>query len=214
MSYTVEYIRNIAAQFPSDKKWTYSEAYQVFPQDLKIKLEIIHNQLIITPNPTPLHQIIVSEALMQFMYFIRQHQLGEILTSPLDVKFDENNVVQPDLLFLVHNFDEIENEVCITETPNMLIEIWLPTESQAYRDAKHGLYEQQGVTEFWQIYPEKQHIIIEVLDQEGKYQLFSEVKKEGTLRSKVLEGFEIAIQDLIPAPSLEKKKKTVKKTKK
>ncbi len=214
IGYTVEDMQAIADQFPADKKWTYSNLLEIFPPNLKIKVEILQNQLFITQNPTPSHQILLGKFLFQLIDFTRKHQPGQVFKIPLDTKLDEDNVVQPDILFISPHRYKVIEEMCINGAPDMALEIWLPTESQAYRQAKHQLYERQGVTEFWQIYPKKQHITIEVLDQEGKYPLFSEAKKEGTLRSKVLEGFEIDIQTLMSDKFFEQeKKKNKRKTK-
>ncbi len=56
---------------------------------------------------------------------------------------------------------------------------------------KHQLYENQGVTEYWQIYPKKKKITVEVLNENQQYEVFSEASKKGTIRSQVLAGFEI-----------------------
>ena len=61
---------------------------------------------------------------------------------------------------------------------------------------KHKMYESKGVTEYWQIFPKKREVKIEILNEEGKYQLFSEAKEIGIVKSKVLNGFEIEIETL------------------
>jgi hypothetical protein len=45
------------------------------------------------------------------------------------------------------------------------------------------------VLEFWEIFPKKSQVIVQTLTHEGVYEVFSEAKKTGEVRSKILEGF-------------------------
>jgi hypothetical protein len=47
LDYTVEDIEAIAAHFPKNHRWTYQDLQKYFPQDLKVKVEIIDNKLYI-----------------------------------------------------------------------------------------------------------------------------------------------------------------------
>ncbi len=53
---TFEEVKALADQFPSDKKWTYNELTRVLPSDLKVKVEILNNELFIMPSPYFFHQ--------------------------------------------------------------------------------------------------------------------------------------------------------------
>jgi hypothetical protein len=46
-SYTAEDIQAIADQLPKSHLWTYNSILQYLPKDLKISVEVIHNQLFI-----------------------------------------------------------------------------------------------------------------------------------------------------------------------
>ncbi len=103
---------------------------------------------------------------------------------------------QPDIIFIaVSRYYIIENKK-VKGTPNLVVEIWSPSNIKKEREMKHKTYQNQGVTEYWQIFPKKQEIRIEVLNEEGKYKLFSEATKIGKVKSKVLNGFEIEIETL------------------
>jgi Uma2 family endonuclease len=192
-NYTFEDIKEIAAQFPTDYKWTYQDLVNYFPQDLSLKVEIINNQLFIMPTPNTTHQIISDELIFQFNLFVRKNKLGRVLAAPMDVKFDEDNNVQPDILFIAVSKYEIIEDKNIVGSPNLVVEIWSPSNKKKEREAKKALYQKNKVTEFWQIYPKKKQVCVEVLNEEGKYQLFSKAEKTGTIKSKVLTGFEIDI---------------------
>lgn len=219
LNYSVAEIQAIAQRFPPDKKWTYSDIEKYFPPDLKVKVEIINNKLSIMATPKEDHQLIVAELLMTMGVFAKQNKLGQLYPAPLDVIFDENNVFQPDVLFIKveRKATAIDKNGKIIVAPDIAVEIWSPSNRKKERDEKRSIYENFGVTEYWSIYPKKQHITVETLNEVGKYEVFSEAKTTGIIKSKVLEGFEIDVAELIPTPEKEIKEaqeETPKKQKK
>jgi len=194
--YTFEEVEEYAALFPTNYTWKSADIETYFPQDLKISVQIIQNQLFIMASPNFDHQEISMELSFQMGTFIRQHKAGKIVTAPIDVQFDEDNLFQPDIIFIaVSRYHIIENKK-VKDAPNLVVEIWSPSNIKKEREMKRKTYQNKGVTEYWQIFPKKQEVKIEVLDEEGKYEIFSEAKKTGKVHSKVLNGFEIEINTL------------------
>jgi Uma2 family endonuclease len=132
--------------------------------------------------------------------------------APLDVFLDEN-VLQPDLLFIKveRKASCISAEGKIVGVPDLVVEIWSPSNRKKEREEKRNVYETSGVAEYWSIYPNKQHIVVETLDEEGKYGVFSEAKADGIVKSKILDGFEIAVKDLMPEEALKTPKQSKQK---
>ncbi|WP_338814475.1 Uma2 family endonuclease [Bernardetia sp. Wsw4-3y2] len=195
-NYTFEDIKKIAAQFPIDYKWTYQDLVNYFPQDLSVKVEIINNQLFIMPSPEQDHQEIVGELFVAFKHYAKLHKLGKVIVSPFDVVFDEDNTVIPDVIFVsVQRMDILDGKKA-QGAPDLAVEVWSKGNKKKEREAKRELYQKNKVTEFWQIYPKKKQVFVEVLNEKGKYQVFSEAEKEGSIKSKVLTGFEIDITDI------------------
>ena len=204
--HTYQDIREIADKFPKDKKWTYTEALHVFPANLKVKVEILNNKLIIMASLSYIHQKISNKLSNKMTNFVEENNLGEILCAPMDTKFDEDNVEQPDIMFIaITRFDIIEDNI-IAGAPDLIVEIISPANKKQEREEKHALYERTGVKEYWTIHPKKRHVKVETLENE-KFQVFSEGKKEGTIQSKLLNGFEIKIEDLMPESLFQNVKK-------
>lgn len=194
---TVEDLQAIADTFPTDKKWTYADLEEHFPKDLKIKVEILNNKLIIMASLSFIHQKISSDLSFEMKSFVKKHDLGELLVAPMDTKFDEDNLLQPDILFIsVRRYENIKANY-IEGAPDLVVEIISPSNTQKEQAEKRDLYERKGVEEYWTIFPKKRSIKVEILENEI-YQLFSEGTKEGIIQSSVLEGFEIKIEDLMP----------------
>jgi Uma2 family endonuclease len=194
--YAVEEIQAIADRFPKNYQWTAPDLEKHFPQDLKISVQILQNQLFIMASPNQLHQALSEELGFQLGAFVRQNKLGKLRYAPLDVKFDNDNVVQPDIIFVsVTRLDAIQ-EKGIVGAPDLVVEIWSPANKKKERELKHKLYEKNGVTEYWQIFPKQKKITIEALNEAGEYEVFTKAKKAGKVQSKVLEGFSIDVAEL------------------
>jgi Uma2 family endonuclease len=182
----------ILARYPADKQWTYTEMCAVFPAESR--LELLDNQIIIMPSPTTNHQNIVKRLFKLLDSHVGDEKNGAVFFAPLDVKLDESNTVQPDVIYVSPEQAEIIKEKCIDGAPDMLMEV-LSTNKKDDLVDKKKLYEKKGVKEYWTVSPKKQEIKVNVLEGK-KYEVFSEAKKQGSVKSKVLKGFEVFLGKL------------------
>jgi Uma2 family endonuclease len=189
--YSVQDLEAIAALFPKDKKWTYSECCEVFPANTPI--EIIDSNLYFMPSPKLEHQQILKKVFRKIDTFVNQKQMGEVIISPADVVLDSKNTVQPDLIFVSNGKKSILKDV-IRGVPDVLIEI---TSSKEKHDTetKMALYQRFGVAEYWLVSPKKKEIKVHTL-REKVYQLFSQAKKKGSVSSEQIEGLEVEVSEV------------------
>ena len=192
-NYTFEDIKEIAAQFPVDYKWTYQDILTYFPKDLLVKVEIINNQLFIMASPEEDHQDIVGELILALKPYVRLHKLGKVMVSPFDVVLNENNVFIPDVIFVSIERKSILDGKKAQGAPDLVVEIWSKGNRKKEKEFKKENYRKNGVTEFWQIYPKKKEVSVEVLNEKGDYEIYSEAKQQGSIKSKVLIGFEMEL---------------------
>src|SRR3990172_920502 len=111
------------------KKYTY-EDYLKTPKDKRY--ELIDGELLMRPSPTPSHQRVSRKLEFILESFITKNNLGEIFYAPCDVYLDNENVVQPDILFISKERLNIIGDKNIQGAPDLVIEIL--SESNAYRD--------------------------------------------------------------------------------
>lgn len=182
------------AKIEKDNKWTYQRMADELTED--VLAEIINNELYISLTPNTEHQRVSRKLERILIDFVEQRQLGEIFDAPFDVILDKNNVVQPDILYISNENAKVVTKKCVEGTPDLVIEIISP--SSYYRDQveKKDLYERFGVKEYWIVDPANQVIEIFALEK-GKYQLLAFIAEEGAVQSKLLEGLEINIKDII-----------------
>ncbi len=182
----------------SEKIWTYEELIKNFSPETRV--ELINNQIFMSPSPNPNHQRISRELEFILYQFVKGRALGEVFDAPFDVILPNEQVVQPDILFIKkENLSKITRRG-LEGVPDMVVEVISP--SSYYRDTqiKYKLYEQVGVKEFWLVDPSNK--VIEVFTLENKvYELYSlgyleEGSKETEVKSRLLEGLVIKLQDV------------------
>src|SRR5215831_11445086 len=83
--------------------------------------ELIHGEEIMSPSPSAKHQ----RALFRLAKLIeRLIPNGEIIIAPMDVYLDDDNVVQPDILWIAENSKAkwVEDKY-VTGAPDLVVEI-------------------------------------------------------------------------------------------
>lgn len=178
---------------PSPKHYTYADYVQL-PDDGK-RYEIIEGELFMSPSPTPLHQEISKRLMRELDRFVENNHSGRVLYAPIDVVLNDENIVQPDILYVSKENEKIITEKNIQGAPDLIVEILSP--ATAYNDLvnKKDLYAQFGVKEYWIVDPGKQWIEIDVLSK-NEYQIHQPATKSGSVSSHILHGFRINVTEL------------------
>jgi Uma2 family endonuclease len=132
------------------------------------RLELIEGELLVTPAPTPLHQDIAGSLYTLFRSVVFESGRGRVYFAPLDVRFAENTVVQPDLIVVLSD-RPILTEARVEGAPSLAVEIISPSTVDHDRVAKRDLYARYGVPEYWLVDPEKATITIFSDPQRGHY---------------------------------------------
>ncbi|MDG6262596.1 Uma2 family endonuclease [Glaesserella parasuis] len=135
------------------------------------RVEIIKGKIMaMSPVPNRLHQRISMKLTKAFLDVFVNHQC-ELYVAPFDVRFPDSNgkiktVVQPDLC-VICDPNKLDEKGCIG-APDLIVEILSPGNSKREMKDKYELYQEQGVSEYWIVRPEEQHIQIYVLEN-GRY---------------------------------------------
>ena len=110
-----------------DKKKYTVDDYMMLEEGAPFQL--INYELIMSPSPIPLHQQILfalSEIIV--LYNIEIGRKGRWIYAPMDVKLDEGNVLQPDILYISEGRKtEIITGQRVEGAPDFIIEILSPS---------------------------------------------------------------------------------------
>jgi len=175
------------------KKYTI-EDYSLLEEGAPFQL--INNDLIMSPSPNPLHQIISGRLLQSLLNFLdNTNDDGFLVSAPMDVKLDDDNVFQPDLLYIAKDRKAELVKERIEGAPDLIIEILSP--SNAYYDLrqKKDIYEKYGVKEYIIVDPVQENADLYLL-KDGAYILHQKAQKIESLNSVLLQGFSIELSRL------------------
>ncbi len=130
------------------ERWT-ADRVRALPDDGN-RYEVIGGELFVTPAPSALHQRAVSVILFALMSYMRGKTWGEVLTSPADISFHTDMLVQPDVFVAppgvggrrVRHWPEIRGLL-------LAVEVLSPSTARADRQVKCRLYLEERVPDYW-----------------------------------------------------------------
>jgi hypothetical protein len=106
-------------------KLTYDD-FVLFPDDGK-RHEIIDGEHYVTPSPSVRHQLLIGRLHFEIESWVRQHSCaGQVFLSPLDVLFTRWDIVEPDLLFVTPDQEEILTDKNVQGPTALVIEVASP----------------------------------------------------------------------------------------
>src|SRR6266487_2095606 len=164
------------------KRWTYEEYYRL---DDDQRYEIIDGNLLMAPAPDTWHQDWSRELFRILDRHVRTHRLGKVYYAPIDVVLNEENTVQPDLVFIANANLGIVQRRAIFGTPDLLVELVSPSSVRRDRYDKKDFYARFGVKEYWIGDPANKSLEILTL-KAGRYELHCAAEEKGNLTSLVL----------------------------
>ncbi len=173
-------------------KFTYQD-YLHMPEDKRY--ELIEGEFFMMPSPKEYHQRILMNLSAILYNFARESKSGIVYVAPFDVVFSEENVVQPDIVFVSKERKNIITKDNIKGAPDLLIEILSPNISYRDNEIKRKLYFKYGVKEYWIVDPDGQ--TIEVLSiARNSYKTSGIYNINTPLSSPLLKGLLIDLKEV------------------
>jgi Uma2 family endonuclease len=148
--------------------------------------------VLMSPASMP-HQDLAGFLAAIFRFFVEEHNLGQVLTAPFQMRLRKaRRGREPDLLFVA-----AENLARLTNTyldgpADLVVEIVSPESVLRDRGEKYAEYEMEGVREYWMLDPDAQRTDFFMLGADGRYER-AHPDVSGIYRSTVLPGFWINI---------------------
>jgi len=132
-------------------RFTYND-YLLLPEDKRY--EILDGDLYMVAAPNTIHQSVSFNLEVAFFHHIRDKGLGRVFHAPYDVILSEENVVQPDILFVRKERAGIIGEMNVRGVPDLVIEILSAGTRSKDLEVKRKIYARFGVPEYWIVDPE------------------------------------------------------------
>ena len=125
--------------------------YREMPDDGK-RYQLIEGELIMAPAPNTFHQFVQRNLLRIIDTYLVRSPLGSVLGAPCNVYLDDQNVYQPDILYVTGEHAARIQHEGIHGAPDLVVEILSPS-SAGHDRRKRSHFAAAGTVEFWQIDP-------------------------------------------------------------
>jgi Uma2 family endonuclease len=178
--------------------WTYERACSELEETNQL-LEIWDGELIVSPTPSFLHQVVVSGLEAKLRQWVKRLSLGVVVTAPLDVVLEPGLVLQPDVIFISERRTAIIKQH-VEGAPDLVMEVVSPDRRKRDYKEKKARYETHGISEYWIVDPEERHIEIWWLNQQGRYVLVGRFAGKEHAGSRLLPRFEVRAADVFSDP--------------
>jgi len=182
---------------PGIRRYTYADL-AAFPED-RLRREIIDGELIVTPSPVVRHQI-ASGNIHHYLYLYAAKNGGLALAAPMDVVLDDDNVVEPDLLFVRTDHIAQVGEKYIEGPPDLVVEISSTSTRRLELVRKRELYERHRVAEYWYVDLDADRVEIYMLTGD-RYETPRISSRGELLESTQLPGLSIPVDEAVAAES-------------
>lgn len=171
--------------------------YRQLPDDQRY--EIIDGELYMVRSNGSLHQVVLRNLESMVWPFVREHQLGQVLFGPLDVILSEEDVVQPDLIFVSRERQEIIAEHGCAGVPDLVVEVTSLATSTLDRQQKRELYARYGVQEYWLVDPVNRSIDQMELEGEKLALKGSYYRKDERMVSQIIPELSLPVRQVFEA---------------
>jgi Uma2 family endonuclease len=164
------------------------------PDDGK-RYEVIDGALIVSPTPRVPHQRAVLRLATALSNHVRAQGLGEVFVAPTAVILDDENALEPDVVFVSRDRIDIVTERAIEGAPDLVVEVLSDSSRAGDRGLKQRLYARMGIPHYWLIDPRAR--TLEALGLvETEYRQLGTYSVDQRFRPELFPGLEIPIDDL------------------
>ncbi len=139
--------------------------------------QLINNNLVMSPSPLDIHQVILMEIFLQLHAHLKQNKAGVLRIAPYDVHFSKCNILQPDIIFIANNNLYKIEKTGLKGAPDLVIEILSPSTSRFDMEDKKSIYEQFEVKEYFIVEPDSKNVYTYILHNREYKELDIETAK-------------------------------------
>jgi Uma2 family endonuclease len=112
------------------------------------RYEVVYGELLVTPAPRLWHQVLVKRLSLALELYLKRHPIGELLTSPADISWGRDVLVQPDV-FVVPPDEARTLTWSRIRTLLLVAEVLNSSSARGDRFVKRLRYREAGVPVYW-----------------------------------------------------------------
>lgn len=162
--------------------------------------ELLNGRIVMTPPAGYPHGRIEPLLSSRVHAFVEKKKLGIVMGSSQGFVFPTDDVVEPDLSFVSkERWSALPSPVpegFLHVVPDLLVEILSPKMASRDRGEKRGIYERNGVQEYWLV-DHRREIATILFAKDGRFGTPVVVERDEKIVSRVLAGLRIPLLDLL-----------------
>jgi Uma2 family endonuclease len=163
--------------------------------------ELLHGRVVVTPPAGYPHGEITANVVGILHAFVRPRKLGKVFDSSQGFELPSGDTVEPDTSFLSRERwtaapAPVEGKF-LRVVPDLVVEILSTSTASRDRGEKKGIYERNGVREYWLVDARAREVVVFLLDA-GRYGRETVYAETDRLGSGALAGLELAVSDILP----------------
>ena len=184
----------VGEEFQGERRYTYADYLEWEGQE---RYELYDGEAFMMSSPSVAHQALLMGLSSAFDVWL-QGKPCRVFAAPLDVRLfpkedkSDRTVAQPDLL-VVCDKDKLDKG-SVNGPPDLIIEIFSPSNTRGDLFRKFNYYLEAGVREYWVIDPESRSAQVHIYEN-GHY-ISSTYSGNDRIPVATLEGFEISLEAL------------------
>ena len=164
------------------------------PEDGK-RYEVIDGALYVTPPPAWVHQRGLHKLSFFVTAYVYERDLGEVAQAPVGVVLDDENGLQPDLVYVSRERLQIISQRGVEGAPDLVVEVLSPSTRSRDRGIKMRRYAAAGVPHYWMLDPRTRTLEPYRLGEQG-YERAGTYGPGSIFRPELFPGLEIPIDAL------------------
>jgi Uma2 family endonuclease len=135
---------------PSGDTWTRAD-YEALPEDLPVRVSLIHGELVVNPRPRPIHQRIARRLATRIEDAV---PAAWQVDTDVDVLLDDDEVeaveIAPDIVVYSTDHDPYERPIP-ADLVALVIEVVSPSTKRKDRRVQPALYAEAGIRHCWRV---------------------------------------------------------------
>ena len=159
------------------------------------RYEVIEGELHVSPAPSWQHQRGLNRLNVRVAQHVFERGLGDVVTAPVGVALDDENGVQPDLVYISRERAHQISARGIEGAPDLVAEMLSPSTQAVDRGKKLERYAKAGIPHYWIVSPWERTLEAYRLVA-GEYEPTGTFGPGSVFRPDLFPGLEIPIDDL------------------
>jgi Uma2 family endonuclease len=185
---------------PTAERMTAEEFLELAPLPGSIRRELVDGEVVVN-SPSWMHNDTLGAIYAALRFWVRAGDARGAVNLPVDVKLDDRNVYQPDIVWYREGRAPTRDDLAPYPAPDIAVEVRSPSTWRFDIGAKKHNYERHGVAELWLVDTAADVVIVfrRSAAKVTSFDVSEELDAQATLISPLLPGLAVPVAEIFGA---------------